>query len=401
MTHRRAFVALFLFTVFGAHFALASGQGPFWSKASRPNANSAPDSWLGGFGIWSNPGHWSDGVPGADSDVFIATGNDSVSLNVSSRVMSLELGGASGNSTLDGTLGQTLNIFDTFTVNPSGTFYLGNGGSLTATTIRSNGTIDVFTSHDHISGQELNNYSTGFFNIDFGHGSFVTVNNYGSVDVHDGQADLLTSGDFNNYAQTNVFMRGHLGVADTLANYSGAALNISGPGANATANILINYGAINQTNGNLSAATLANGGTIQADRLSRIQVGNGNTETTGYCQYDDGTLVEAVGAGYFGVLTIDGPAIVDGELDIVLENGFVPMIGSIYKFMNFTPGELSGRFDGVQNSYFDGGQEMWEIQYDNADGFIELVAVPSPEPGSILLIGSGLIAITGRIRKVS
>jgi hypothetical protein len=400
MKYCHAFLVLCLPAFFGVQFAIASSAKPSWSKAKQGIVNSVPDDWLGDFGVWSNPGHWSDGVPALDSDVFIATGNDSVSLDVSDSVTSLSLGGVTGNSTLDGTLGQRLSISNAFTVGRSGNFYLGNGGSLSASQIYNSGHIDAFTARDHISGQSLTNYATGFFNIDFAHGSFGSIRNFGTVDVHDGQADLHIINDFNNYSRANVLMRAHLEVGGTLNNLSGSALNISGLAASATSNILLNYGAINQINGNLAASSLVNGGTMQADRFSRVQVGSGNTGTAGYYQYSDGSFAEVIGLGYFGQLNIDGPAQLDGELSIVLD-GYVPLVGSVYRFMNFTPGELSGKFAGIQDQYFDDGKEMWELQYDSAGGFVQLIAVPSPEPGSILLMGSGFIAISITVLRQS
>jgi len=70
---------------------------------------SSPDDWLGGTGNWSDPADWSAGLPGSSSDVFINTGNDYVTLDTSTNINSLTLGGASGSSTLIAE-GATVNI---------------------------------------------------------------------------------------------------------------------------------------------------------------------------------------------------------------------------------------------------------------------------------------------------
>jgi hypothetical protein len=57
---------------------------------------SSPDNWLGGTGNWSNGADWSANEPGSSSDVFITTGNDNVTLDVSASINSLMLGGTSG-----------------------------------------------------------------------------------------------------------------------------------------------------------------------------------------------------------------------------------------------------------------------------------------------------------------
>jgi hypothetical protein len=397
MTSRRAVVVLSFLAVLAAQLAFASS-----SPAARPRhhpqvLNSVPDSWLGGFGVWSNPDHWSDGIPGLNSDVSIVTGDDLVWLDVNSNLASLSLGGASGNSTLDGTLGQSLNVFGDVNVGEAGSFYLANGASFTSHDIYNRGNISLFTPRDRISAQSLTNYASGFFNLDFARGNIGQIKNYGVVDIHDGQATLDVA-DFSNRSITNVVMRGQLNVAGTLSNSSGATLNINGPNSGATTNILINYGAIAQNGGSMTASTLINGGSIQADRFSRIEIGTGKSSGTGYYQHSDGIFAEIIGVGYFGVLTLDGPAMLDGDLNIVLDNGFIPLVGSMYRFLNFTPGTLSGSFARIQDPYFDGGHEMWEIQYDNANGFAQLVAVPTPEPGSMLLLAGGLLAM-GRLRR--
>ena len=38
---------------------------------------------------------------------------------------------------------------------------------------------------------------------------------------------------------------------------------------------------------------------------------------------------------------------------------------------------MSGTFANVQNVYFNNGTEMWQVIYDNADGYVALKAVPA------------------------
>src|SRR5271165_4836821 len=55
----------------------------------------AQDSWNGGTGNWSNPGKWSGGLPGSNSDVLIYSGGDDyVTLDPgTATINSLTLGG--------------------------------------------------------------------------------------------------------------------------------------------------------------------------------------------------------------------------------------------------------------------------------------------------------------------
>jgi hypothetical protein len=195
-------------------------------------------------------------------------------------------------------------------------------------------------------------------------------------------------------------LNANMNVAGTLTNYAAATLNVEGPGSYTTTGRLVNYGFINEIlGGNLSTPILVNAGFIQTDQYSRIQVGTGKTGDPGYFQFSDGTLVEAIGADYFGVTAVNGGASINGTLSIFLKNGFVPELGAVYRFLYFTPGELSGEFSSIGNQYFNNGLEMWEITYDNRRGFVQLTAGPSPEPGSVLLLGGGLLAAASTVRR--
>ena len=102
---------------------------------------SSPDNWLGGTGNWSNTSFWSSGLPGQSSDVMINTGNDYVTLNTSTSINSLTLGGNSGSSTLiDPTGGDyAVNIAGALTINQSGALSLSTGDVVTADANSRNG----------------------------------------------------------------------------------------------------------------------------------------------------------------------------------------------------------------------------------------------------------------------
>ena len=92
-----------------------------------------------------------------------------------------------------------------------------------------------------------------------------------------------------------------------------------------------------------------------------ISVGNGTTTFYGYYQFANGTLGEFVNMSGFGVIDIQNGGLVtlNGTLDIMLQSGFTPGVGSMYQFITFTPGDLSGVFATVQNSVFNNGTERW------------------------------------------
>jgi hypothetical protein len=104
-----------------------------------------------------------------------------------------------------------------------------------------------------------------------------------------------------------------------------------------------------------------------------------------------------------GQINVVGTASLNGTLDILLQGGFNPTIGTTYDIILFTPGGLSGTFASIQNLVFNGGSEIWQINYDNVNGDVSLTAAmnnqTTPEPGTFLLLGSGLLGLAYNARR--
>lgn len=91
---------------------------------------------------------------------------------------------------------------------------------------------------------------------------------------------------------------------------------------------------------------------------------------------------------------MSGTAALDGTLDVVLLNGFVVRVGDHFVLMTFAneTGQ-SSTLDLLAQSV----GEMWLLAY-NAHN-LTLSAVPLPEPSSLLLLGTGLLAGIGIVSR--
>ncbi len=175
-------------------------------EASRP---SSPDNWTGGTGVWSNGTFWSNGLPGSGSDVTINTGSDYVTLDTSSSINSLTLGGAVGNPETSTLIGDgnahALNIAGPLTIGHSGYLQLLN---------------------DTVTAGSVS--TSGYLFVD--HGSSLTVN--GDVTINSGGS-----------LQTGAFGVGNnmLNVTGTVTNGPGGFFYVLGAGDMASVGRLVNH----------------------------------------------------------------------------------------------------------------------------------------------------------------
>jgi hypothetical protein len=242
------------------------------------------------------------------------------------------------------------------------------------------------------------------------------LTNLGYVNV-EGASTLAVNGAVDNsgYLFTNgdlVAGGNTMTVTGMLTNEATGQIMLNGNGGfGGPGDVLQVAGGINNNgaisvNGASSVASpfVSNGGNITIDGTSTFLVGTGTAPGTGYVQLANGTLYEIITPGGSGVITVDGSAILAGTLDITLQAGFNPAVGSTYQFLVFTPGLLNGTFDIILNQIFNNGTEMWMINYDNTDGYVELIAANNngtgtPEPATLQLLIPGLMVAGYGLRR--
>jgi hypothetical protein len=250
---------------------------------------SSPDDWLGGTGNWSDPADWSAGLPGSSSDVFINTGNDYVTLDTSTNINSLTLGGASGSSTLIAE-GATVNIAGALTINSTGTLTL-NGDDITANADSMNaGTVNLSSSLLDVTGNFTNSGTINVGVVPFtvggtltNSGTFVDIAEFTTIEAGavvnsgniSGAFTVTSSGNFTNegngyLAVRNLYIGGNLINQGTIQPFGGSQFTVTKE--------LINSGTFDISYSSASVGSLNNGGSINVGGVLTVQ---GNASNSG------------------------------------------------------------------------------------------------------------------------
>lgn len=105
--------------------------------------------------------------------------------------------------------------------------------------------------------------------------------------------------------------------------------------------------------------------------------------------------IEIASLSSFDRLIVLGQALLDGNLNISLLGGYVPNVGDIFEFMQFS--SLVGDFSHFSGLNIGGGLSFREVI--TANGISLVVDSNVPEPATWLMLGAGLAAVAAFRRR--
>jgi autotransporter-associated beta strand protein len=198
------------------------------------------------------------------------------------------------------------------------------------------------------------------------------------------------------------------GTGGSLTKIGSGTLILSGANTY-TGDTNVNRGVL-QVDGSINSNTIVHGGTlagtgtINGNVTNNGKVSSGGTGAPGmltvvgnYTQAQYATLmiqIAGMSSDQFSVLNVLGNANLDGFLDPVLLNGFVPTIGDSFTFLNYA--SFTGGFSQILNQVFNHGTEQWSVTYLNTNAILTVEAhTPGvPDQGStFLLLTLGLLGL--------
>jgi len=265
------------------------------------------------------------------------------------------------------------------------------------------------------------------------------VQNNGIIGIDAGSSLTVTSGGFTNNSGASLTLGGSLNAIGGFSNNGGTV--ITNPASTLTTStysqsagltdvsgmLIANSYTQNggnttiETGGKLSATTFtATGGTVTVNGIldpTAVEIGSGaglqgngiifgnvamaGTLTPGapgtpgtltingnYEQLSGGILQEFMGPLSQSFLKVNGDVALDSGsfLDIILLNGYDPL-GQTFGIIGYN--SLVGEFSNGSSFWQDGYQ--WDLSY--GQNGVEVTAVSTPEPGSLLLLGLGSLAL--------
>lgn len=244
--------------------------------------------------------------------------------------------------------------------------------------------------------------------LDGGHGSVVIKGTDSLWTVSEG---LTLGNGGTGVGEVTIESGGTLTVGEDLRVRAGSTLKLEG-GSLSTGDLDITAGTFDFSGGKLAvhgtvhgnlgvseAGEFTGAATVTGSLYNAGIVAPGNSPGTltvegDYSQAFSGTLVMELGGGEDGqydVLVVNGLLSLDGTLEIVSWEGFMPTLGD--SFQLFTFNNISGNFHLITAFQLGGGLQ-WDYSLLESEG--RLTVVPEPSTWLLLALGAGALLLARR-----
>ncbi len=229
---------------------------------------------------------------------------------------------------------------------PAGFNNFTNGGALVCNeTLRFDGAINGTSGDITVNGALIAQ--------DFTNNGLLTVNDGGTLD--NGANNLVSGGG----SRTTINSGGQVFLSDGTSLELNGALLVNDGAINGVVNV--NFGSLARGNGNYDVVNVGEGGAFApGDSPGEAHIsGNYGQSARG------GLLIELGGTtpgSEFDRMAIDGAAVLDGKLDVVFVNDFVPAPGSAFEIIA-AGGGVNGVFAEQRLPALDAGL-AWNVAYD-------------------------------------
>jgi autotransporter-associated beta strand protein len=327
-------------------------------------------------------------------------------------------------------------FFDTSTAG-SGTF-VNNGPTIGGT---ESGFTEFFNNSTAGSATLISNGTVGgdrggvifFFDNSTGGTSRVEVFDNGSLDISYHNAPSVTIGSIEGTGSVNLGGNNLIvgsnnastsfsgaiqdggdggGTGGSLTKIGSGTLILSGANtytgdSNVNRGVLQVDGSINSNTSVHGNGTLAGTGTINGNVTNNGKVSPGEasgvlgvlTVVHNYTQTEYATLmIQIANAGQFSVLNVLGNANLNGFLDPVLLNGFVPTIGQTFTFLDYA--SLTGEFSHIQHRVFDNGLLQWSVIYEDNHAILTVEQHVPDQGSTFVLLTLGLLGLVTYRRQL-
>jgi hypothetical protein len=176
-------------------------------------------------------------------------------------------------------------------------------------------------------------------------------------------------------------------------NINGGVLKIDG---SITSNTFVNHRSTLAGTETINGNVTNNRGTVSPGDAPGTLTVNGTYTQAQFCALM--IQIADTNTGQFSVLDVMGNANLNGYLNPVLLNGFVPTIGDSFIFLNYA--SLTGGFSRIQNQVFDNGMLQWSVTYQKTYAILTVGPNTITDQGStFLLLTLGLLGLVTFRRK--